>query len=61
MKDNEKLKLISSVEVWIDMRDIRNRVVHDYLPNQIKDIFDLILGEFKDEIFSVNEKIKMIQ
>lgn len=56
----EKLNLISSVEIWVDMRDIRNRVVHDYLPDQIKDIFDLIMGEFKDEILSVSGKIKLI-
>ncbi len=56
----EKQKLISSVEMWVDMRDIRNRIVHDYLPQQIKNIYDLIMDEFKDELHAVNAKIKAI-
>lgn len=56
----EKQGLISEVERWIDMRDIRNRIVHDYLPHQIKSIYDLVMGEFNDELSMVNEKIKMI-
>ena len=57
----EKLNIISSVGIWIDMRDIRNRVVHDYLPHQIKEIYDLIMGEFKDELFLTKQKIEKIK
>ena len=57
----EKQDLISSVEIWIDMRDIRNRIVHDYLPDQIKNIFDLIMNEFKTELLSVRKKIEQIK
>ena len=28
----EKLGLVSSTTLWLDMRDVRNRIVHDYLP-----------------------------
>jgi uncharacterized protein YutE (UPF0331/DUF86 family) len=56
----EKQKIISSVAIWIDMRDIRNRIVHDYLPNQIKDIFDLVMGEFKEELLKVKYKIETL-
>jgi uncharacterized protein YutE (UPF0331/DUF86 family) len=57
----EKLKIISSVGIWIDMRDIRNRVVHDYLPHQIKEIYDLIMGEFKDELLLARQKIETVE
>ena len=55
-----KQNIISSVEIWVDMRDIRNRIVHDYLPHQIKSIYDLIMGEFKDELLALKDKINKI-
>lgn len=57
----EKQRIISSVEIWVDMRDIRNRIVHDYLPQQTKNIYDLIMGEFKNELIAVNEKVMAIR
>jgi uncharacterized protein YutE (UPF0331/DUF86 family) len=57
----EKLNIISSVGIWVDMRDIRNRVVHDYLPDQVKEIYDLIMGEFKDELLLTKQKIEKIK
>jgi uncharacterized protein YutE (UPF0331/DUF86 family) len=57
----EKLNVISSVGIWIDMRDIRNRVVHDYLPYQVKEIHDSIMGEFKDELTLAKQKIEAIK
>lgn len=56
----EKQNIISSVEIWVDMRDLRNRIVHDYLPHQIKSIYDLIMGEFKDELLALKDKINKI-
>ena len=56
----EKQNIISTVERWVDMRDIRNRIVDDYLPHQIENIYNLIMGEFKDELLKVNEKIKQV-
>ncbi|MCX6150748.1 MAG: nucleotidyltransferase substrate binding protein [Ignavibacteriales bacterium] len=53
----EKQKIISAVEIWVDMRDIRNRIVHDYLPYEIQNIYDLLMGAFKDELNNVKEKI----
>jgi hypothetical protein len=57
----EKQDLISSVELWVDMRDIRNRIVHDYLPNQIKDIFNLIMTDFKKELLRLKQKIENLK
>jgi len=42
----EKLELIESAEQWIDMRDLRNRIVHDYAPDHIEHIYHSILAEF---------------
>ena len=46
----EKLEIISSVGLWIDMREVRNRIAHDYLPGQIKHIYDEIMGAFGLEL-----------
>lgn len=56
----EKQNLISSVELWVEMRDIRNRIVHDYLPQQIENIYTLIMGPFKDELIALDQKIKFL-
>ncbi|MBF0300720.1 MAG: nucleotidyltransferase substrate binding protein [Oligoflexia bacterium] len=53
----EKIKLITSTELWLEMRDIRNRIPHDYLPEKIKQIYDLILEKFGDELKQLLENI----
>ena len=47
-----KLTLVSSVQLWISMRDIRNRIVHDYLPEKLKELNDMIMGEMGAELSS---------
>lgn len=56
----EKLNIITSVLIWIDMRDIRNRIVHDYLPNQIKEMYDLIMYHYNKELQHVEHKMQSI-
>ena len=34
------------------MRDIRNRIVHDYLPEKLKELNDMIMGEMAAELSS---------
>lgn len=48
----EKLNLITAVECWFHMREVRNRIVHDYLPYQVKEMYDDIMGPFAAEIRS---------
>lgn len=55
----EKLDFIDSVEQWLEMRDIRNRIVHDYLPDDIKEIYDSIMGPFEKQLRKVRKKIKV--
>lgn len=54
----EKLHLISSSEIWFKMRDVRNRIVHDYLPEKIKDMYDSIINEFGKELLKLLDIIK---
>jgi hypothetical protein len=52
----EKLEIISSVELWFKMRDVRNRIVHDYLPHEIKQIYDDVMGPFGAELKACSAK-----
>jgi len=42
--------LITSVNIWLEMRDLRNRIVHQYLPEQLTGFYALITGPFKAEL-----------
>jgi len=57
----EKAGLITATLQWMDMRDIRNRIVHDYLPAELKNIYDLICGRFGQEIIRLKRKIKDLE
>lgn len=41
----EKLGFISGHEAWLGLRDLRNRVVHDYLPEELADLYAAINAE----------------
>ncbi len=53
----EKLEIISSTILWLQMRDVRNRIVHDYLPEEIKDMYDEIMGAFGKELLRLKVKL----
>ena len=53
----EKLGFIRSVTLWMRMRDVRNRIVHDYLPEVIQKIYNSIMGDFGKELTELKEKI----
>jgi hypothetical protein len=46
----EKLGLVSNVRLWMRMRDVRNKIVHDYASEQTGSIFDQIMGAFFMEL-----------
>jgi uncharacterized protein with HEPN domain len=56
----EKLDLVSSVQCWMEMRDVRNRIVHEYLPEEIQEIYDIIMGEYAIKLQNFESKIKKI-
>ena len=53
----EKLNLITETSTWMAMRDVRNRIVHDYLPEDLKLIYQEIRGKFSDELFFTRTQI----
>jgi hypothetical protein len=57
----EKLELISSVEQWFNMREVRNRIVHDYLPNEVKHMYDDIMGPFAMELKFCTDKARQLK
>jgi len=54
----EKSGLISTTERWMAMREIRNRIIHDYLPGELKDLYDLIGGEYGRELIRLKTQIQ---
>ncbi len=57
----EKLNFITSLTLWMDMRDVRNRIVHDYLPEDLKELYELITGDFGSELLMVKDRISNIK
>ncbi|MBK8576544.1 MAG: nucleotidyltransferase substrate binding protein [Elusimicrobia bacterium] len=45
-----KLDLIDDVELWLEMRAARNRIAHEYLPEQIEIVQDLLRTRYREEI-----------
>jgi len=41
----EKVGFIGDLATWITLRDLRNRVVHDYLPDEIAALYAAIIAE----------------
>ena len=46
----EKLDLITSTDLWMAMRDVRNRVVHDTMPEQIANLYEEMVETFGTEL-----------
>lgn len=53
----EKLSLVSQAECWLSMRNIRNRIVHDYLPEQTAQMFAEIAKVYSTELEMVYKSI----
>jgi hypothetical protein len=53
----EKLGLVSHADVWLAMRNIRNRIVHDYLPEQTAQMFAEISGIYGGELLNLRAKL----
>jgi nucleotidyltransferase substrate binding protein (TIGR01987 family) len=53
-----KWGLIGDVELWFRMRDLRNRIVHDYLPEKLAEIYILIVRDYAPELLRLREALK---
>ena len=49
--------LITSTQLWVAMRDVQNRIVQDYLPKDIKQIYDAIQNQFGNELKQLQSKL----
>ena len=56
----EKLEIIVDIDIWIEMRDIRNRIVHDYLPEKMAEMYQLVCTEFYTELNALHQKIQKL-
>jgi hypothetical protein len=57
----EKLRWVSSADLWMAMRSIRNKIVHDYLPEQVAAMFAQIAGPFAQELRGLTERLARVQ
>ncbi len=53
----EKIGLVRDAELWLAMRNTRNRIVHDYLPEQIAQMFETISGEHGNELLRLHTSL----
>ena len=49
----EKLNLVSDATLWLQMRNVRNRIVHDYLPEQTAQMYSEISGRYGRELLHI--------
>ena len=53
-----KLDIIEDTEQWMNMRDIRNRITHDYLPEKLAQIYVEITEKYIAYFKSLQKKLK---
>lgn len=56
----EKAGLISAAGLWIEMRDLRNRIVHDYLPDQVAQLYALMTVHYVPELFALDTRLAQL-
>lgn len=42
-----KLGLIDQVDRWMEMREVRNRIAHDYLSDKLQGIYGLLIDSYR--------------
>ena len=55
-----KLGFISGLETWLRMRDVRNRIAHEYLPEELARIYEAIVTEAARELRGLHGKLEEI-
>ena len=45
-----KLDFISDLDTWLRLRDIRNRIAHEYLPGELEKIYASVVGPATAEL-----------
>ena len=52
-----KWGLVADEELWFRMRDLRNRIAHDYLPAQLSEIYRLIHDRYGPELLDLRQRL----
>lgn len=55
-----KLKLVADPGLWIEMRDLRNRIVHDYLPEQVQRFYEEMMARFVPELLALRARVSAL-
>ncbi len=53
----EKLDFISAAGLWLRLRDVRNRIAHEYLPGELEKIYLAIIGPGDQEMRRLAQKV----
>jgi len=53
----EKLDFISAAGLWLRLRDVRNRIAHEYLPGELEKIYLAIIGPGGQEMRRLAQKV----
>lgn len=57
----EKLGFISDMETWLKMRDVRNRIAHEYLPEELATIYGALVEMCAREMRRLDGKLSDVQ
>lgn len=55
-----KWGLVADVDLWFRMRDLRNRIAHDYLPEHLLRIYEAISAEFGPELLRLRDQALVV-
>ena len=55
-----KTAIISAPISWLDMRELRNRIAHDYLPEQLQDLYQRIYSSATTELQSLQRTLQAL-
>lgn len=56
----EKLGFISETGIWLTMRDVRNRIAHEYLPGELARIYAAMVGVGATELRRLREQAERL-
>jgi uncharacterized protein YutE (UPF0331/DUF86 family) len=57
----EKVGFITDREIWLNMRDVRNRIAHEYLPEELAKIYGAIVEVGASEMRKTASKLSEIE
>lgn len=53
----EKSGWISGLAIWLRLRDLRNRIAHEYLPDELAKMYEQMVGEAANELGRLRKRL----